>query len=191
MDQTLDDSCGTYSCLVWLHWRRALLFSLVPGIGFTFLDLLIGRDGRWMRFGIFVGVLLVFLVIAMFKTWRDERRARRADLLRDLIREARDISERLDKFEETRRNERKAPPSVAVLGDHWLTNIDPSEVDGRDARHRLRIHSERLSRGGIASMPFAKIGERTLVAETKSALADHIEFMSQLIQASGMASPRP
>jgi hypothetical protein len=180
----MDESFRVYCRIVWRHWKVAVLAGLLPGVAFVFWDLILDifHGSRWIRLAIYLVVLVLFLFYATFLTWRSERRTRRADIIRDLIGESHDIGIRLDKFVETRRNERKQPESVALLASYWLPDIDPSEVEGRDVRHR--IHIERLKRANITGSALDAISDKTLCADIKNALAAHETFMRSLIQAS-------
>lgn len=168
----LSDSFLTWVKPVWKYWRLAMVSSLVIGVGFVFLDVFT----RGARVAIVGAVILVFLFFAMFKSWRDERRARMAAPMIDLMRDIRPLSDTLDQFIELRRADGKTSFGLSLMSDNWLTQInDHTEVVGRDLRHRIRIQNERLSKLGL-STPTIDEGISDLL-EIKKALRNREEFL--------------
>ncbi len=192
-----DDSFVAYVCAVFRHWRALLLGSVVVGVGFVFLDLIL--ESRWIRFAIVLGVVVIFLFYATFKAWLDQVRTLRAQRVEDLLPEARDLAERLAKFidlTEAEMRTRRAPlepvqlaapptagpPALDLMSDRWLTQISGWEAAGRDVRHRVRVHLERLEKAGVKAPIGEALGQ---VLDLQRRLQEHIQFLVATADAAG------
>jgi hypothetical protein len=117
--------------------------SLIVGVGFVFIDVL---GSRWYRLGGVLLVLFGFLVLACFKAWRDERRARIAQPIEALLAESNALDEEAEKM---LRNWNKGD-IADFLDDKWLTqNLDYDEIRGRPLRTRTRIFVSNLQKAGV------------------------------------------
>jgi hypothetical protein len=175
------DSFRSYVRCVWRHWKVLLLGSVLVVVGsalLSYLDLLLGHP---ITLAIVAAVLLSFLMYAMFRAWRDEVRNRVAQPIVDLAADVKDLCDRLDRFIETRKAEGKEPLGDYIMPDAWLTQISYSEALGRDLRHRIRIHRERLKTLEIHGFPIEDI-EGTNAPELRRKLRDHGEFLADEVR---------
>lgn len=172
----MDDSFRSHVQSVAGHWV-ILVLGLIGFFGFFSIGFI---ENHWQRLTVALWILLLFVLVAQFLAWRDERRARMAYPAADLASDVKALVDGLDKFIEKVQFEKKHQPAGLYFeGDEWLTQgITDAEIFGRDIRHRLRIHKERLKKAGIHGSPLDSTGKHTNVLDMARALRDHADFMA-------------
>ena len=177
--EKLTDSFCVYVGHVLRHWRTALIGSIILGPGFIFVDLfadlLWGKAGRSARFWIVILIFVSLLVFATYRAWRDERRARMVQPTRNLAADAIVLASLLNKVIDYRQADGKQPHGP--VGDYILKDVPDiplSEESSMQFRYCLRDHRERLADAGIRDSPIDSADEHMNASELRVTLKAHV-----------------